>query len=298
MLISEISKRCELTKKAISYYEKQGLLEVKYNHSGYRDFDEYDVTLLKEINIFRKLGMSVSEIKKIIKSDDKHKALSDFRLKKEIHMQQAIAQYECLNYLVESNSTIEDAFNEIAHKLDDNIVIKDKLLQAFPGNYGMYLYIHFGKFLDGKLDSDEKIIAYNRIVEFLDHVDSLEFPKELQQYMTDVFDSLSQIKLEEMDQAVVRAINDYDHYMEENKETITKYLEYRNSEEFKSSPAYRMQQILIDFQKKNGYYDIFIPNIKILSNSYQKYQDKLELMNERFLTEYPEAKLLDNYSFF
>ncbi|MDQ0090751.1 DNA-binding transcriptional MerR regulator [Paenibacillus anaericanus] len=298
MLISEISKRCELTKKAISYYEKQGLLEVKYNHSGYRDFDEYDVTLLKEINIFRKLGMSVSEIKKIIKSDDKHKTLSDFRLKKEIHMQHAIAQYECLNYLVESNSTIEDAFYEIAHKLDDNIVIKDKLLQAFPGNYGMYLYVHFGKFLDGKLDSDEKIIAYNRIVEFLDHVDSLEFPKELQQYMTDVFDSLSQIKLEEMDQAVVRAINDYDHYMEENKETITKYLEYRNSEEFKSSPAYRMQQILIDFQKKNGYYDIFIPNIKILSNSYQKYQDKLELMNERFLTEYPEAKLLDNYSFF
>lgn len=292
MLISEVSNICGLTKKAIIYYEQQGLFEVKYNENGYRDFNDHDLTVLKEITILRKLGMSVSDIKIIINSNDKYKALSDFKLKKEVQMEQAETQYACLKYVMESNLTMEEAFHEIEHKLNDKIVIKDKLLQVFPGDYGMYLYIHFGKFLDEKIDSDEKIIAYNRIVEFLDHMDSLEFPKEIQKFMTDMFDSLSQIKLEEMDQAVGDAIHNYDRYMEENKEQITKYLEYRTSEEFKSNPAYKMQQILIDFQNKSGYYDIFLPNIKILSNSYRKYQDKLQVMNEQFLVEYPQAKTL------
>ncbi|MBP1995365.1 MerR family transcriptional regulator [Paenibacillus eucommiae] len=290
LLISEVSKICKVTKKAINYYEQQGLLELKYNDNGYRCFTEYDVTLLKEITVLRQLGMSVSDIKSVITSEDKHKALHAYRLKKEIHLQQVKAQYDYLNYLLESNPTIEEAFNEIEHKLNDHVQIKDKLLQAFPGNYGMYLCMHFGRFLDGKLDTPEKMAAYQRIVEFLDHIASVEFPEDLQLYMAEAFDSLSKIDLQVMEKDMDSAVNDYANFMEENKDRLEQYLEYRNSEDFKASPAYRMQQILLDFQKNNGYYDIFIANLQILSSSYQMYQDKLQAANERFLAEYPQAQ--------
>lgn len=49
------------------------------------------------------------------------------------------------------------------------------------------------------------------------------------------------------------AMNDVDNYLEVNQEVVNRYLEYRNSDNYKSSPAYRMQQILVEFQESSGF---------------------------------------------
>jgi len=65
-------------------------------------------------------------------------------------------------------------------------------------------------------------------------------------------------------------------------------LEYRNSDEYKKSPACKMQQLLLQFQQESGYYDIFIENLKILSDSYREYLEKLQVANKTFVDKYPQ----------
>lgn len=290
MLINEICRKCNVTKKAVEYYEKQGLIKSKYSNNNYRCFDDDDVALLKEIAILRKLNISVSDIRTIITSADRHKALSVYKVKQELQMQQMKVQHDCLNYLLDNDVTLEEAIDTLNRRLDENIVIKDRLRQAFPGTYGMYLCLHFGRFLNEKIDSDEKTLAYYRIVEFLDNIDDAQFPEDLKQFLEESFNTISEADLQELDESMNTAINDSNKYITENKDNITKYLEYRNSQEYKSSPAYKMQQLLIKFQKSSGYYDGFVSNLKILSSSYCEHQEKLESANTEFLNKYPEAK--------
>ncbi|WP_278523674.1 hypothetical protein [Clostridium cochlearium] len=65
-------------------------------------------------------------------------------------------------------------------------------------------------------------------------------------------------------------------------------MEYRNSDEYKKSPACKMQQLLLQFQQESGYYDIFIENLKILSDSYREYLEKLQVANKTFVDKYPQ----------
>lgn len=292
MLINEVCQVCGLTKKAIEYYEKRGLIQLNHDENGYRIFNNTDIARLKEIAILRRLDISISDIKLILESEDKHQALMEYKAKKEIQLLQVKAEYECLEYLINSETNIDEALTEVTQKLNPNTLIKDKLLQAFPGNYGKYLYIHFGKFLDEKLDSPEKEVAYNKVIEFLDNLANFDFPEGFEQYLAEVFNTLNNTELKKMDESVNLALDNYQDFMAENQDTVERYLAYRQSEEFKKSPAYKMQQTLLEFQKSNGYYDLFIPNLKILSRSYRRYHEKLQQVNEQFLSDYPQAKNL------
>ena len=69
MLINEVCKRCKLTKKAVEYYEEQGLICPKVMENGYRAFSEDDVVYLSKIAILRELGLSVSDIKSVLTED-------------------------------------------------------------------------------------------------------------------------------------------------------------------------------------------------------------------------------------
>jgi len=51
MLINEVCKRCGLTKKAIEYYEEQGLTRPQIMENGYRVFSEDDVIQLNKIEL-------------------------------------------------------------------------------------------------------------------------------------------------------------------------------------------------------------------------------------------------------
>ena len=48
--------------------------------------------------------------------------------------------------------------------------------------------------------------------------------------------------------------------------------------------------MLLSFQQESGYYDIFIENLKVLSDSYREYYEKLQAANKTFLERFPHAK--------
>lgn len=292
MRIHEVCKICGLTKKAVEYYERQGLLRPQTDGNGYRNYSAEDAAVLKEISVLRKLDIGIADIKAIVSSADKCGALADCKAKMEARMQKAAAQFDCLNYLLDNRYDVEGSIGYIESKLGDNyLTIREKLAQAFPGGYGMFLCLHFGRFLGGKTDSGDKAAAYREIVAFLDGLKDMGIPAELEEYLSEALSQDGEA-LRRIDDGLHEAVNDYQAFMEKNREAVERYLEYRDSGEFQSSPAYKMKQYLLKFLNSSGYYDIFIPNMKVLSDSYREYSEKIGKANELFLREYPQAEKL------
>lgn len=288
MLIKDVCKECKLTKKAVEYYEKQGLISPKIDTNGYRNYSNEDISKLKEIATLRKLGISTSEIKDILASNNKSSALAKIKFKMDLEIEKAIAKKRCLEQLTKDYD-IDKAITYIEEDIEKYFTIKEKLLQAFPGAYGMYLCVHFGQFLDGKIDTEEKEKAYNKIVDFLDNVQDMEFPKELEEFLKQSLEHFDEENMEDINLSLINAVNNPEKYIEENKEIIEKYLEFINSDEYKNSPAYKIKELLLKFQQESGYYDIFIENLKILSDSYREYYEKLLAANKVILGKYPDA---------
>ncbi len=284
MYINEVSKKCSLTKKAIDYYEKQGLVHPKIEKNGYRNYSNEDISLLNEIAVLRKLGLGVQEIKKIIVSSNKSSALSKYKYLVDIRMQRIIEQKNCFDRLIE-NYNINEMKDYVSRYLDYSFTIKEKLVQSFPSVYGMYLSIHFGQFLNEKIDSTEKKEAYAEIVHFLDH---LNIPNELEEYLESAILLIEPDDIKKMSTSMQNTMDE--SFFKTQQHSIESYIKFRNSEKFKATPVYKMQQLLVEFQQSNGYHEIFIKNLKILSNSYREYCNRLQEANKLFIEKFPQAE--------
>ena len=104
--------------------------------------------------------------------------------------------------------------------------VKERLLFSFPGNYGLFIALHFGKFLNGRIDTKEKESAYRAVIEYLDSVE-LYLDPELSvclEEITSVMDP--ELMATETSQALDTACQDIDAYMAQNGEAIAAYFEY------------------------------------------------------------------------
>ncbi len=62
--IREVSKMFDIPPTTLRYYDKEGLLPyVGRKESGYREFSENDVQMLRVIECLKKSGMSIKEIR-------------------------------------------------------------------------------------------------------------------------------------------------------------------------------------------------------------------------------------------
>lgn len=79
MKIKDVIERTELTDKAIRLYVDNGLVapSIDESYSGRKsiDFSEEDVERLKNVALLRKAGFSIADIKEIIESEEKAKAV-------------------------------------------------------------------------------------------------------------------------------------------------------------------------------------------------------------------------------
>ena len=65
MRINELENLLKISRANIRFYEKEGLISPSRKDNGYREYDEEDVEILKRIIIYRKIGISISDIKDI-----------------------------------------------------------------------------------------------------------------------------------------------------------------------------------------------------------------------------------------
>lgn len=112
MKINEIETLLGLSRANIRFYEKEGLLNPPRNGNGYRDYTEEDIVILKKIIIFRKLGLSLPDIKDILTGN------LDLSIAMEKNIQSLTEQIESLNGALEisnalkKNATTNETFDE------------------------------------------------------------------------------------------------------------------------------------------------------------------------------------------
>lgn len=284
MLIGEVCKKSGLTKKAVEYYEEQGLITPKISENGYRDFSEEDAELLKKTAVLRGLGLSVPDVKEIFKDKTILKRLAE---EKNLEIQNEKAKCELLKELEKDWD-----WKNVGQKLKDlenrQSVLK-RMQKAFPGYYGKYMCIHFGAYLSEPVTTKEQSQAYDTVISFLDNV-SFELPKHLQVYLDEMTEHYDLNTIQNINVNVKNAMQDIERFVSDNKTFLESYMAYKETEEYKQSPAYELQEYFKKLNKENGYNDVFIPAMKKLSSKYREYCDTLEKANRAFLEKYPEYK--------
>lgn len=293
MLINEISKMTNLTKKAIEYYTEQGLVYPTILENGYRYFNENDVECLKKISVFRKLGLNTEEIKAVL-SDQTGSILQRLSVQKELYVQREQVKKAILDKLSCGKSYTEISIELKA--LEQGINVTEKLLVAFPGYYGRFICLHFARFINEPITTKDQQSAYQEIITFLDNVPPLEFSEDLQEFIIENTKHFSTEDIGSILEDTKKSMENPDKFLIENKEKIEEYLVYKQSKDFKNSPVFKIQELLKAFNSTSGYYDLFIPAMKKLSCSYAEYYKQIEIANEKLMSQYPEVAKLSNFS--
>jgi DNA-binding transcriptional MerR regulator len=66
MRIGELARHTGVTRKALRYYEEVGLLEAGRLPNGYRDYDERDVRLVREVRALSTLGIGAERARPFV----------------------------------------------------------------------------------------------------------------------------------------------------------------------------------------------------------------------------------------
>lgn len=287
MLIHELCKRCGVTRKAVAYYEKQGLLLPETLENGYRSYQEADVERVQEIAVLRRCGMGIEDIRMVLGSKEKKAQLMRFRHRQQIKAQKRKAGEGCLDELIDRYD-IAHAFEKVS-RLEEAFTIEEKLLDAFPGSYGVYIAMHFGRFLRSGIEGPAQESAYEAILSYLDEA-TFHMPQALVDQFETAMPLESYEAISDLQAGVQRtfeqAIADPDAFLD--REEIKAYVQYRTSEAYKASEQAQMAKAMVDFQRNSGYQKIFLENLKILSPEYSAYCRQLEAMNEVLRQKHPD----------
>ncbi|QAA32873.1 MerR family transcriptional regulator [Clostridium manihotivorum] len=193
MKISEVMSVTGLTKKALNYYEENGLIKPSVSQeNSYRDYSEKDVELLMQIATLRRFGLSVKEIKAALESPEAlMKVMLEYtaKLSKQIDDMKKCETVlsSCVNNLKEDKTDIKkitDQMNilskalEMSQKEREGFMIAE-IERIFPGFYGKVLSFCFSIFLTEPLDNKEKESAWLDLVKALDNAPNLVIPEEL-----------------------------------------------------------------------------------------------------------------------
>jgi DNA-binding transcriptional MerR regulator len=66
MRIGELAVRAGTSARTVRYYEQQGLLRARRAANGYRDYDEIDLRLVREIRSLLEIGFNVEETRPFV----------------------------------------------------------------------------------------------------------------------------------------------------------------------------------------------------------------------------------------
>ncbi len=277
MKINEVIQQVDLTKRAIKYYEEQGLLSVNKDENGYRNYTEEDVKILKEISVYRKLGISIKDIKTLLEKKD-DQLLNNIYKEKINKLEEYKNEAELLKKFIDNND-VDDIYENLDYE-----TIGKAIQDMIPGFYGYYFMNHFMPYLQMKIETKEQENAYKRIIEFLDNAEiKIPLLMKISSYiMYRLLPKQDMSKMvEQMEAKTKEYINISEEEYEKLKEQTRKNVKMKNSIIFKYHPAFISQRKFMRRLKDSGYNDIFIPNMILLSPKYKEYHEALSSINER-----------------
>lgn len=270
MRIHEAASAVGCTQRAIKFYEEKGLLPaVKRCENGYRDYSEADIARLHEIQAYRKLGISLADIKAVLSGEKQTLLLEILERKRK---DAAAAQLEIAaleSFLAEPNTAALD------EQLDFES-IGDAIRAQLPGAFGSYLSSHFAPYLQIRITSEAQRDAYARILAFWDQPNlRLPFLFRLQMML------LPAPSMHQIDDQIQSMLNPSEAQYAQMKAQTLNTVRMRQNPLVRFNPIEVAKRSMMRRLRDCGYYDIFIPQMKRLSPTYKAYQDALTALNAR-----------------
>ena len=276
MRINEAAEHLGLSQRALKYYEKEGLLEVRRDENGYRNYSTQDLERLKKISLYRKLGIAIKDIESLLNTEDPVR-LREILAQKRDQLQQDQTQLQSLEkYLDDGN--LDEAFQQIDYE-----TIGQAIQDMFPGFTGYYFMHHFMPYLQMRITSPEQQAAYQRILTFWDTT-TIQVPlvMRLNSYLQYKLNRLNLFdQTETMEKRMRQMIEMSDHDYEKLKKQVLSGVKMKTSFPMKYHPAFVSQRKFMKRLQDAGYNDIFIPSMIALSPAYKRYHDALTAVNQR-----------------
>lgn len=207
MRMNEVMKETRLTKKAIYYYESEGLISPAKNpNNNYRKYTEDDVRKLIKINILRRLDVPIKAIAEIINQSISLKdLLKEQLIYTNVKINELIMNKIIINELItkdiSDNDFSNDTLVDFDHRLDEIMNcfgnLGKELERVFPGSMGKFLAIFYNNYLNAPLDTEVKINAWNDLLRKLDDVKEIEFPEDIKKLIDEIYSKIYEEEDEE-----------------------------------------------------------------------------------------------------
>lgn len=275
MTVNDISRELGITKRAIKFYEEKGLLSVPKDRNGYRSYSEEHIKTLKAISVYRRLGISLEDIKGILNQEDDAILLKVLK-EKEAQLREKQAELLELQALISSKG-MDRAYESLEYES-----LAEAIKEAFPGFYGQYLFNHFLPYLQIRLQTEEQRAAYSAIKEFWDNTE-IKIPMLLRLAIGLKLKLQPQKTPEQLEKEAAKKLKLYLNPTPEEYESLKKaVLEgYRTQHRLRLHPVYTAQRRFMRELQSKGYNDIFISSMKKLSPPYKAYHEAFTSMNDR-----------------
>lgn len=274
MLLNEIVEEVGMTKRAIKYYEEKGLLSVKKGSNGYRNYTQQDIEILKRISLYRKLGISIKDIRNILDGNDENILRRIYQEKlKEKELQDK--EIEALRDFIK-NDDVSKANESIDYQTIENAI--ESLL---PGEWGTYFKNHFQPFLSVRIKTPEQKQALQNLLAYCDKT-TIKLPFLSRLGIKIAGGISSENKTAEDMIAYYRDMDERQYVI--LKEQVKRGIKIKTGI-MRYHPVFIAQRKTQKELQNKGYNDIFIPNLKKLSPQYAEYKDALDKINDRICRE-------------
>jgi DNA-binding transcriptional MerR regulator len=218
MKINEVMKETGLTKKAIYYYENEGLINPRKDpENNYRNYTKEEVRKLIIINILRRLDVPIKAISDIIRNSvsvkdilKEHLALTNQKIN--VLFQNKIIMNDLITKDIAEKDFSFNTLKEFNIELDKLAVcsglVGKELEQIFPGTLGKVFAIFYSNFLNVPLDTDEKAAAWNELIRRVDEMKEIDFPEDLIKTIDELYGEVNDDKLAHWERISRRVINE------------------------------------------------------------------------------------------
>ena len=275
MRIHEAARRVGCTQRAIKYYETKGLLAVDKSENGYRDYTEEDIARLHAISAYRKLGIGLADIRRLLDGEDRA-LLCQILERKRAELGTQSREIAALEAYLAGHD---------AAQLDESIdyqTLSQAIRAQIPGFYGDYIVAHFAPYLSHRIETEEQRDAYEKILAFWDGV-HIRVPllMRLSALIQRRIMPTGQFSAAGLDEHLRVMLHPTPEEYERIKRQTLASVRMRQNPLMRYSPGMIAQRRMMRALQDSGYNDIFIPQMKRLSPAYRAYHDALEAMNRR-----------------
>jgi len=299
MNIKIASEKTGLTKKAIKYYESEGLIiPLKNKDNNYREYTEDDIVKLNLIGALRAIDIPTCEIKCLVEGN---KSIKEVMRDTLIKITETISNLEKSKLVLTNiiNKDLEDyvGIGEQVRKLRETLeysisekkeLVSSTLLRIFPGNFGKVFVGSYEPFLNITIDSDKKRETWIKLVEFLDELDEVDANHPFIKGMSNM--DITEIQgYQEKSRNDIQKVLSGDVSLKEKyvNDTISFVKAVNENDDFKkkySEILIQTNDMLSDIGAQNNTFDIYL---EILSEDYKKYRNELsEAVNEEMKNQF------------